>query len=178
MSSSSMSMFTGDLDSIGLKEEGSITGSSCRRCSTYSHLSDDDESILRPLPQSSTHSEGCAERSGEPVLIGACFHELKARALAVHNKLNTPPMNTLGQAVSAGSLLCKAVDPEGTTLGCNAIHLPSWVMPLVTRPEGFQVEIEGVVIRAEQGKELGRQLDSLSTQVRGLAAAFSQIPGR
>ena len=51
-------------------------------------------------------------------------------------------------------------------------------MRLVTKPEGFMVEMEGVVVRAERGRELGNRLDCLAVQFRALARALAELPGR
>lgn len=76
--------------------------------------------------------------------------------------------------------LHQSTQSSGAPSGCqdDVRPLATWVLPLVSRPEGFLVEVEGVVLRAEQGKALGRRLDSLVTQVKGLETALSCVPGR
>lgn len=53
-----------------------------------------------------------------------------------------------------------------------------WLLPLVTRPAGFLVEVEGAVVRAGHGRALGKRLDSLALQTKALAVALSEMPGR
>lgn len=163
---------------------------------------DDDESVSRPCPQPPTLGEDSLSRPGQTLLIGACFHELKARALAVHDKRREQPLTreVPAYAPEADERAREAEprrepeetavtmeSPAGTSppgLGGNpgdgraGIPLDRWVMPLVTRPEGFLVEAQGVVLRAKQGVMLGRRLDDLATQTHGLMTALSMLPGR
>lgn len=60
----------------------------------------------------------------------------------------------------------------------GARSLEPWLMPLVTAPEGFLVEVEGAVLRAGHGRALGQRLDCLVLQTKALAVAFAQTPGR
>lgn len=85
----------------------------------------------------------------ERVIVGSWFHELKARVLAFESR-----------------------DPKGR------INKGSWLREVVTSPEGFVVEMEGVVAVAAHGEELGKRLDCLVLQCRALAKALSSLPGR
>lgn len=56
--------------------------------------------------------------------------------------------------------------------------LEPWLLPLVTRPAGFLVEVDGAVVRAGHGRALGKRLDGLVLQTKALAVALAEMPGR
>lgn len=180
-----------------------------------SSLSPSSSSSSSPDTQSpSAHTAGT---SSPLIIVGACFHELKARALAatdgaipeagsVSTSPPAPPLSrgnrreahgTTHRTAHGGTNLTRerteasgrsggetssaqeaeVVDTNSSGSSLLLSSLP-WVVSLVNRPEGFLVEAEGVVIRAEHDEELGKKLDSLGRQVRGLVAAQAGLPGR
>lgn len=62
--------------------------------------------------------------------------------------------------------------------GLTRTGLEPWVIPLVTRPEGFLIEVDGVVLRAGHGKVLGKRLGCLALQLKALGVALAELPGR
>lgn len=160
-------------------------------------------------PPSSLTPSATAATTLPLVIVGACFHELKARVLATvdgaadatsafsqgtlheekhgrHTKARgTAPVErnvTHEQAEGGGGsgsekIAAQAKMTNSNSSGSLLSSLP-WLLRLVNRPEGFLVEAEGVVVRAEHDKELGKRLDSLGRQVRGLVAAHAGLPGR
>lgn len=93
------------------------------------------------------------------LIVGSWFHELKARV----------------QAFESREASCSDAAPCGLE---GRVSKGSRLRRLVTSPEGFVVEMEGVVVVAAHGKELGKRLDCLALQCRALAKALSGLPGR
>lgn len=119
------------------------------------------------------------------LVIGFCFNELKARTLAVNTDMSHTvdavdvADDTSEAAVWDGQRDCD----DATASSKHHFHglgsaLESWVLPLVTRREGFALEVDGVLLRAAHGVEVGRRLDSLALQVKALGSAMTRLPGR
>ncbi|CAM9609383.1 unnamed protein product, partial [Scytosiphon promiscuus] len=159
-------------------------------------------------------------------IVGSCFHELKARAMAVAaaamagdggerrtdggvggqeqgQRLRREPhaqqpseSRDLGAGVEGGvdgveagadraagggggggvGVHRAASVEEGC--GGRVVLQPPWLLPLVTRPAGFLIEAEGVVVTAGHGRALGKRLDGLALQTKALVVALAEMPGR
>ncbi|CAM9263924.1 unnamed protein product, partial [Ectocarpus fasciculatus] len=82
-----------------------------------------------------------------------------------------------GQSGGSGDRAGDGRKSQGAMAGTTRALEP-WLLPLVTRPAGFLVEVEGAVVRAGHGRALGKRLDSLVLQTKALAVALSEMPGR
>lgn len=191
-----------------------------------------------PLPSSRPPTQPSERR-----IVGACFHELKARAMAVaagaalENKdgrdgdrrkqqpsgedtvhdggergdlagIGNHDIGTVSDETAAGRFggehgigvsargtaatchvsresttrVSAAAGADGVGNTCSGVKavraLEPWLLPLVTRPAGFLIEVDGAVVRAGHGRALGKRLDSLALQTKGLALALAEMPGR
>lgn len=187
---------------------GDINGAEAR--SSHPIVVDEDSEAMPFLPPT---------RPDKRRIVGACFHELKARAMAVHAAAMAESDAAVErdrdprQEADAASAKAAAVKKDATISvpyearrggrdkaidsrigGCSddgrrsmrgpgedtkavSVMAP-WVMPLVTRPEGFLIEVEGVVLRAGHGKALGKRMDGLVQQAKALVIAVAATPGR
>lgn len=192
---------------------------------TTTYPSGENDGVLYSPP-----SNNPAER----LIVGPCFNELKARAIATDAAraaaVSTAAMGQersefvtpeVGETVGKSSRATKSngsSDPnsmndeiwskrppacgnnstnvknesfgtetygrQSESLGqeqqesANPFSSRQWLMPLVKRPQGFLIEVGGVVLRAEHGNALGKRLDSLVLQAKAMMVAVADLPGR
>lgn len=206
-----------DLDGDRLASVGSVNltqtlGEACPAAPVDPPSSSQRDSVRRASAAATAHypcREGGEALSLRPPtepserrIVGACFHELKARAMTVAAAAGPRPSAGSRPAAIAAATVAAAAGvgvEHGVEAECaggrerregggdggrlvppaaEARPLEPWLMPLVTAPEGFLVEVEGAVLRAGHGRALGQRLDNLALQTKALAVAFAQTPGR